>query len=159
MMEKKKNIAVLSAGGGGEGTTYTAGKNISISEANEISVADNIGVSSIKLAPKYNDQNYDTYLKDAHLGLKVENKTEYCPEIKFFNDVYSYYSVKLGWKNLNWGCSNYVYFDFKTKKGGDFYPFMSRVSVPDVPTSDGTYVLKAVVSSGELTYSWVKEGE
>ena len=159
-LEKLKvdNIT-YNVGGGGGGATYTAGKNISISEANEISVVDDINdVKSIQLRAMY-DKGSETYLKDKHLGLKVENKTQYCPAIEFLNNVYSYYDVKFGWKNMSWGNFNHVYFDFKYKPGGDFYPFMSRVSVPDVPTSDGTYVLKATISSGTLTYSWVKEGE
>ena len=30
-------------------------------------------------------------------------------------------------------------------------------AIPDIPTSDGTYVLKVVVSSGVATFSWVAE--
>lgn len=140
------------------GATYTAGKNISISEANEISVADKVSnLTSIDFVANFSGDTNLT-LKDYN-GLGVRTKNSWCPSINFTNDVYSYYSVTLNWKNLTWGNNNYVYFDFKNKAGGDFYPFMSRVSVPDVPTADGTYVLKATVSSGTLTYSWVKEGE
>lgn len=28
-------------------------------------------------------------------------------------------------------------------------------AIPDLPSTDGTYVLQLVVSSGEATYSWV----
>jgi len=36
--------------------------------------------------------------------------------------------------------------------------YASKTQVPDAPTStDGTYVLKATVSNGQVTYSWVLE--
>ena len=34
------------------------------------------------------------------------------------------------------------------------YISASRSAIPDVPTSNGTYILKAVVSGDRLTYSW-----
>lgn len=157
-MEKKKNIAVLSASGGGEGATYTAGKNISISEANEISVVDNMSdVTSIEIKP-WATSGKPTILTDYNYKLYVKNKADYCPSIRFCNDVYSYNSVEFKWERTNWGNFNYITFPFNYEYG-TFYVFMSRSTIPDVPKSDGTYVLKATVSSGTLTYSWVKEGE
>ena len=155
----KVSNVTYNVGGGGGGATYTAGKNISISEANEISVADNVSnLASVDFVHE-SSSGTNLKLKEYYNRLRLENESDHCPGLYFVNNIYSYEAVYLGWKNISWGNSNYVYFDLKYRSGGEFYPFISRVSVPDVPTSDGTYVLKATVSSGTLTYSWVKEGE
>ena len=53
---------------------------------------------------------------------------------------------------------NYIY-NIPSITGGGTIALRSDITakVPDAPTTDGTYVLKAVVSSGVATYQWVLE--
>ena len=68
--------------------------------------------------------------------------------------------------DIYWSDSNYVYFEynnnlwtcsFNDSLGVDQigYTYGITKSAPAVPTQDGTYVLKATVLNGKVTYSWV----
>lgn len=141
----------------GGGATYTAGKNISISESNEISVADEMSnLKSIELANS--DSRYQNiYLSSQYNSFSMKKK-DGLPRLFFSRNSTPYKSVELVWSEEPYDGNSQIYFSLHNVSTG-YYAFTSRSKIPDVPTGDGTYVLKAVVSSGTLTYSWVKEGE
>lgn len=55
------------------------------------------------------------------------------------------------------GSNTTYYLSFPSKTGTFALKSDITDKVPDAPTTDGTYVLKAVVSSGVATYQWVLE--
>lgn len=139
--------------GGGGGGDYTAGSNIEISEAKEISLKRDLAdVHTIGFSDKESCEiaGYSS----GSLYIKSKYESAVLPKIVLQPKSDSYY------KNL------YLYFNGVTKSswvtidasdanGETSYVFLTRGSkVPLVPSSDGTYVLKATVSGGTVTYTW-----
>ena len=150
----------------GGGASYTAGKNISISETNEISIANDMeSVNSIKF--NCSEVNRIVTIKQSSSWQTFAITTDdlnYFPSIQLFaGNNYSYKNMYIYVDGSNFNLNNMYRIHFEIPPHGysvyDFYTLVTRGKVPDVPSSDGTYVLKATVSSGTLTYSWVKEGE
>ena len=68
--------------------------------------------------------------------------------------------------DIYWSDNNFVYFEYNnnlwTCSFNDSlgvwqigYTYNMTESAPSAPTQDGTYVLKATVLNGKVTYSWV----
>ena len=140
----------------GGGSDYTAGSNIKISEAKEIAVKSNLsGIDSIKLSPSNGATISGT--PTGIISLRSGDQSSAYPEI----DLVRY-------DNTNTGMAKFQFLFDSTKNTfivfngqgatGNLYPFLARGSkVPFVPSGDGTYVLKATVSGGSVTYNWVAE--
>lgn len=141
-------------GGGGGGGDYTAGSNIEISEAKEISVKPDItGINSIKLSPDYGVKISGT--NNGAISFKSGSATSPYPDINIER-----YDSSTGKGNIR------LQFLFDSTKNsfivfngqgsfGDLYPLLARGSrIPFVPNENGTYVLKATVSGEAVTYTW-----
>ena len=149
-------VAGKPVGGGGGGGDYTAGSNIQISEAKEISVKKALtGIEKIKLAPS---NNYEiSGDNDGIVITKSDTSNGNLPNIKFKSAKYS--------SDLNltfrYDTSKYQNIDFDTTGtgGSEVHAFLTRYStVPLVPREEGTYLLKATVNQfGGATYSWEKQ--
>lgn len=142
----------------GGGSDYTAGSNIQISEAKEISVKPELTeINKINLNPsdscfiwgetqggiylesKYNSSTF----KYPRLILKSANSS-YKEMIISFDSTTKYYQT--------------IIFDAKDSGGAVLNAFLTKGGkVPFVPADDGTYVLKATVSGGAVTYTWVAQ--
>ena len=141
--------------GGGGGSDYTAGKNINISEAKEISLPNDLTLlKSISIFG--NNESGKVVIKQTANG-NLFFMTENFPSFRLFGgsgysskDLNIYFDVE-SFKNYT------LRFDFTDLKEGSLYTLISRARVPDAPSGDGTYILKATVSNGNLTYSWVAE--
>ena len=138
---------------GGGGSDYTAGKNITISEAKEISLPDNI--ESLKSISIFKDNESEKVTIKQSIANELLFMAEALPRFRLYGgsgylrkdlnvlfDIESHKSYSLR-------------FDFTGLNEGTVYTPISRARVPDVPSDDGTYILKATVSNGSLTYSWV----
>ena len=152
------SITVAGKPVGGGGSEYTAGSNIEISESKEISLKNNIsGIESVKfgsdigptlghyggsgLGLNCNSNSYD-YLPIymVRRGTDESKNENIC--LIFYSDNHTHYNI---------------YFD-RRGLSGDAYAFLTKGGrVPFVPSNDGTYVLKATVSGGAVTYNWVAE--
>ena len=142
--------------GGGGGGDYTAGSNIQISEAKEISVKPDItGINSIKFAG--NSTPSIGISDNAKLKIKSNSSDFKYPAI----DLYRYGYDESSNKRLSLifegePISYDALFIDVTNFDGTKYAFITRGSkVPPVPSENGTYVLKATVSGSTITYTWV----
>ena len=144
--------------GGGGGGDYTAGSNIEISEAKEISLKNDItGINSLKFTGP---------------ETPVLGSTGYALKIKSISKVNDYPSIYFYPRNADSNPDRYISIDFigdslnlnskvkidARKFNNEVFAFLTKGSrVPPVPSDNGTYVLKATVSGGTITYSWVAE--
>ena len=158
-VEPDGSITVAGKPVGGGGSDYTAGKNITISEANEISLPDNINLL----------KSISIYGTNESAKLKLMQSFEY--DLTFLSDDYQTlpsFRVKAGsgimnrdirvrFTNVDLGKTYHIAVDLQGFKEEDLYPFITRSRIPDVPSGDGTYILKATVSNGTLNYSWIAE--
>lgn len=143
--------------GGGGGSDYTAGSNIQISEAKEISVNPELTeINGITFAQTESCKIFGgnkNILKIKALG---SGTTVDYPCIYFLtaDDSKTYFRI-FTYANT----SNYQTMIIDTRDfeyGKDAYAFLTRgAKVPLVPSTDGTYTLKATVSGNSVTYSWV----
>ena len=144
--------------GGGGGGDYTAGSNIEISEAKEISLKTNLtGIDSFQFSG-----NNSPIIEREGSGIKIKNTNirRDFPEIYLYPydnatnpSRYFFFSVVGDSANVNSG----VTFDNRGLNGSS-YAFLTKGSkVPFVPSANGTYVLKATVTNGNVTYTWVAE--
>ena len=138
---------------GGGGSEYTAGSNIQISGSNEIALKSNLaGISSIDLSPS----NSCTIKGNAQGSIIIQANSAYydLPYIL----LYPYDSVSKRYTRLQFYADNTYYQTINIDgrgAGGSVYSFLTKGSkVPFVPSGDGTYVLKASVSGGNVTYTW-----
>ena len=163
-LEKVKigNVAYnVGGGGGGGGSDYTAGKNITISEAKVISLVDNIEpVKSISLFNNNESAKVELFQSsDFNLSIGITDYS-YFPSIRLFaGDGLTNKDLNISFENASLNKIYNLCFDFSDIKVSSkkCYPLISRERIPDVPSGDGTYILKATVSNGALSYSWIAE--
>ena len=142
----------------GGGSNYTAGSNIKISEAKEISVKSDItGINSIKFAG--NSTPEIGIVDGANLKIKSNSNSFDYPAINLYRYGYDetykkrisliFYADDISYNVLTFDCRDF---------GDTNYVFITKGSkVPPVPSGNGTYVLKATVSGSTITYTWVAE--
>lgn len=153
-LEKIKigDVAYNVGGGGGGGSDYTAGNNIEISEAKAIAVKSALtGIDSINFAPngecKITGNNGELHLHSSasffdYPGIIFEKKD---------NSGKSIYVVFTS----NYSGNQRVRFPVSDYHGSDAFGVFTRGgAVPPVPSTDGTYILKASVSGFNVTYTW-----
>ena len=139
----------------GGGSDYTAGNNIEISEAKAIAVKSNLtGIDSIKLKSEYGDVSISAYDKSRFRIKSHDRYDNSLPSIYLEpRDPISLKQMTLSFKKKANGYQN-ISFDLSSTDN-DGYAFLTIGNkVPFVPSDDGTYILKAHVSSGTITYSW-----
>ena len=142
--------------GGGGGSDYTAGSNIEISDSKVISVKSDItGFSSVD--DKYTDGVKIISSNKGALKIQTKWSGSIYPRIQLLSrnatDNKGYVSLGL---IANSNYKQFIEFDCYDYGENTAYAFMTRGSkVPQVPTGDGTYVLKATVSGNNVTYEWV----
>lgn len=156
-LEKIKIGDVAYNVGGGGGSDYTAGSNIEISEAKEISVAPKLkGINEIWFLESDGTKDFIYAGSTGFIFQSSTTLTKY-PQFKFRNYRYPNNSEL----TLVFDCDpNYAETIYVSgqKSNGNSYAFLTKgASVPFVPNENGTYVLKATVSAGAVTYSWVAE--
>ena len=155
-VEPDGSITVAGKPIGGGGGDYTAGSNIEISEAKEISVKKDLtAIDSLKFSV------VDSPIIGGYgTGVKIKNVNRYndFPSIylypydsNIYPDRYFFFNVIADDVNTNSG----VTFDHRRLNGTAFAFLTKGSSVPFVPSQDGTYVLKATVSNNKVTYEWV----
>ena len=159
-LEKIKigDVAYNVGGGGSGGSDYTAGNNIEISEAKEISVTPNItGVGSIAL--KESDGSSDTIYTESGGVIKIRSSSTLTKYPKFRLVNYNYLNKRE--LTISFDCDpNFAETILirGQKIDGTSYAFLTKgASVPFVPSDNGTYVLKANVANGAVTYTWVAQ--
>ena len=151
-------VAGKPIGGGGGGSDYTAGSNIEISEAKEISVKSDItGINKIDLG-----QSDSCIISGENEGgIKVETKYKaigvYYPHFTLKSADASHKNIRIIFLAKSQRQGDVIYFDASDSNGTTLYTFLTKGKVPLVPNSDGTYVLKATVSGGAITYTWVAQ--
>ena len=141
---------------GGGGGDYTAGSNIEISEAKEISLKrDLTDVNTINFSD--NTSCEIAGYSSGKLYIKSKYQSATLPKIVLEPMSDSYYKpLYLFFKEVT--KSTWVSIDASDSNGETSHVFLTRGSkVPFVPSGDGTYVLKATVSGGAVTYTWVAE--
>lgn len=144
--------------GGGGGGDYTAGSNIEISEAKEIAVTPNLqGVNSLALK---DSRGYDNLIYTESGGvIKIRSASALTNYPKFRLVNYDYLNKRE--LTISFDCDpNYAETILirGQKINGTSYAFLTKgASVPFVPSDNGTYVLKATVTNGAVTYSWVAQ--
>ena len=144
-------VAGKPVGGGGD---YTAGSNIEISEAKEIAVKNALTeVDSIRFKSPDGDAGISVEGR-GNLVFKTYTSLPKWPTIRFrtnssaINDTIFIF-------NHNRSYGQTISFDAENSGDSTVYVFLTKGSkVPFVPSADGTYVLKATVSGGAVTYSW-----
>lgn len=149
-------VAGKPIGGGGGGSDYTAGRNITISDTKEISVNSELtGIEKIKLAPsgdyeisRDNDgllisKNVTSGSDLAEIKLKAANNNTFM-RLTFTYDKSQYQNIWFNTTGFN---------------GEEGRAFLTRSStVPLVPREEGTYLLKATVNNyGVASYRWEKQ--
>ena len=158
-VEPDGSITVAGKPVGGGGSDYTAGKNITISEAKEISIPDDIGL--LKSISIYNrKESGKITLKQSYdhsLTIESENQSYVPSLIVHAGTGVSAKELKIRFNNIPIEKTYQLLFDFNGINESNVYPFISRSRIPDVPSGDGTYSLKATVSAGAVTYSWVAQ--
>ena len=142
--------------GGGGGGDYTAGSNIQISEAKEISLkADITGINSIKFTG--NKTPNITVVDNANLAIKSNSSDFEYPAVNLYRygyDLSSDRRISLIFEADD-NPYNSLFFDIRNF-GKVNYAFITKGGkVPPVPSENGTYVLKATVSGNAITYTWV----
>lgn len=157
-VEADGTITVAGKPVGGGGSDYTAGSNIEISEAKEISVKNDL--TGIKRATFV---NYDTGENDSCIIKGGQGKLKIQTPYVFSN----YPEIDIMRRGTETGiCKLFFEFDGNNDKIVTFngigattsslYVFLIRDGkVPEVPRNAGTYILKATVqSNGAVTYAW-----
>ena len=150
-------VAGKPVGGGGGGSDYTAGSNIQISGAKEISLKrDLTEIDSIRVKSEDDDvgisaEGYGQFI------IKTYGSMPLWPVIKLRTNSTTLKDIILIFSH-NRSTSQTISFNAEGSNDSTVYAFLTRGSkVPFVPTGDGTYVLKATVSGGAVTYTWVSE--
>lgn len=142
--------------GGGGGGDYTAGSNIEISEAKEISLKrDLTDVHTINFSDKTSCEiaGYSS----GSLYIKSKYSAFIFPQMILQPSNSRYYEINLFFKNDD-DQTGYITTDVSGSGGATLYTFLTKGSkVPFVPSADGTYVLKATVSGNNVTYAWVAQ--
>ena len=141
--------------GGGGGGDYTAGSNIEISDAKQISLKNALtGIDSISFTP--NDGAMIS-AKDGEIHLKSSGSYfDYGP-ISIDKKDDSGKAIRLTFSSNYSGVQN-IKFTADSFSGKYAYCMLTRGNeVPQVPYTNGTYVLKATVSGNSVTYAWVAE--
>lgn len=138
----------------GGGSDYTAGNNIEISASKAIAVkSDLTGIDSVRLKSQYGDVTISAHDQSR---FKIKSHTSYnsLPSIYLEpRDPFSLKQMTLSFIKNEKAYQN-ISFDLSGTEN-DGYAFLTIGSkVPFVPSGDGTYILKAHVSSGTITYSW-----
>lgn len=157
-LEKVKigNVAYNVGGGGGGGSDYTAGSNIEISAAKEIAVKNDLtGIGSIKFSPdngcKISSGGDSSFRLKGGWAPYYSHPTIWLSpqEGKSYGEIQLIFANKT---NNTYGLT----LDFATAKNGDsLYAFFVRGALPPrLPDTDGTYILKASVSGGLVSYTW-----
>ena len=154
-VEPDGTITVAGKPVGGGGSDYTAGKNITISEAKEISLPDNIAsLKSISFFKNSASEKVEIKQSDNYVVTIASNNLSYLPSFRAFaGDGIANQDLTIRFDNVPINKISDIIFDLN-KIEKNVYPFISRTRIPDVPSGDGTYILKATVSNGTLTYSW-----
>ena len=147
-------VAGKPIGGGGD---YSAGSNIEINAAKEISIKPNItGIESFQFKG-----NTTPIIGAEGSAIKLKSKSVYNEFPSIF--IYPYSDDNPDrYLSLSFLCDNYntssgVTFDHRGLTGNAFAFLTKGSKVPFVPSDNGTYVLKATVSGSSVTYSWVAE--
>ena len=140
---------------GGGGSDYTAGSNIQISEAKEISLKPDItGINSIKFTGEKTPNI--TVVDNANLAIKSNSSDFVYPTVNLYRYGYELSSdrrISLIFEADN-NPYNSLFFDIRNF-GNINYAFITKGGkVPPVPSGDGTYILKATISGGNVTYTW-----
>ena len=156
-VEPDGTITVAGKPVGGGGGDYTAGSNIEISESKEISLKGDITeINSFRFSGKTSP-----LISSSGSAIKIKSKSisNEFPSIFLYPysdnnpDRYIYITFLSDNYNVNSG----ITIDHRGLTG-DAYAFLTKGSkVPFVPTGNGTYVLKATVSGGAVTYTWVAQ--
>lgn len=155
-VEPDGSLTVAGKPVGGGGSDYTAGSNIEISEAKQIAVKANLtSIESIKLSP-FNGATISGAASGI-ISLRSGNKNSAYPEI----DLVRYDKTNTGMAKFQFlfddSKDTHIVFNGQGASS-NLYPFLAIGSkVPFVPSVNGTYVLKATVSNGAVTYTWVAE--
>ena len=149
-------VAGKPIGGGGGGGNYTAGSNIEISEAKEISVNPELtGIKTIKFAPS-NDYEMSKDNKGVVITKNISSGLT-LPKITLKN-VEKSTSLSLSFA-YDSAFHQSMVFSTEGFGGTEVYAFFTRSKkVPLVPSQEGTYLLKATVTSiGIVDYTWEKQ--
>ena len=156
-VEPDGSITVAGKPVGGGGSDYTAGSNINISEAKEISVNPELtGIEKIKLAPSNDyeisrENNGFSIIKNVTSGRDLTEVILKNVKYSTFLRLTFNYNNSFG-QNISIDASNVT-------DGSQVYAFLTRTgTVPMVPKEEGTYLLKAIVDRfGLATYTWEKQ--
>ena len=156
-VESDGTITVAGKPVGGGGSDYTAGSNIKISEAKEISVNPELtGIEKIKLAPS---NDYEISRDDNGMLIsKNINSGNDLIEIKIKNARYQTFLRLLF--NYNKSFYQNVHIDASNVSDGSqvYAAFTRGSSIPIVPKEQGIYLLKATVDQyGTPSYTWEKQ--
>ncbi len=147
-------VAGKPVGGGGD---YTAGSNIEISEAKEISLNPELtGIEKIKLAPS-NDYEISRDDNGMLINKNVSSGGDLI-EIRLKNVNYTTFLRLLF--NYNKSFYQNVYIDASNvSDGSQVYAAFTRTGpIPMVPKDEGNYLLKASVDKfGFAVYTWEKQ--
>ena len=155
-VEPDGSITVAGKPIGGGGSDYTAGSNIKISEAKEISVNPELtGIEKIKIGPSNDyeisrDNEGLLISKNVTSGDDLTNIKLKAANYQTFIRLFFTYD-KSKYQN--------IWFDATSLNGEEGRVFLTRSStVPLIPREKGTYLLKATVSqNGTATYTWEKQ--
>ena len=155
-VEPDGSITVAGKPVGGGGSDYTAGSNIEISEAKEISLKGDItGINSIKFTG--NKTPNISVVDNANLAIKSNSSEFVYPAVNLYRYGYELSSdrrISLIFKADD-SPYNSLFFDMRNF-GQINHAFITKGgNVPPVPSENGTYVLKATVSGSNITYTWV----
>lgn len=154
-VEPDGSITVAGKPIGGGGSDYTAGSNINISESKEIGVKSALtGIESLKFSP-----DNGCFIKsgvDASLTLKGEYYPYYDHPSIFLqpSDGSSYGPIRIVFSSKQSGSKGITFTIPETGETGLNAVLVRGGRVPLLPSADGTYILKATVSSSRATYSW-----
>ena len=155
-VEPDGTITVAGKPVGGGGSVYTAGNNIEISEAKEISVNQSItDIDSIALKDSGGKSNIIYTESGGIIKIRSTSPLTTYPKFRLVN--YNYLNKRE--LTIQFDCDpNFAETIIirGQKNNGTTYAFLTKgASVPFVPSDNGTYVLKANVSDGNVTYTWV----
>ena len=155
-VEPDGTITVAGKPVGGGGSDYTAGSNIEISEAKEIAVkSDLTGIDSID----FNNARGNVRILGYEEGdIKIKSLASYNHNPSIYlesKNPLNLRVLRLSFKTKGTGTtSQSIAFDVR-ETAEDAYAFLTIGSqVPFVPSNNGTYVLKATVTDGAVTYTW-----
>ena len=157
-VEPDGSITVAGKPIGGGGGDYTAGSNIQISESKEISVNPELsGINKIDLSQS--DSCIISGENEGGINVETKYKTSgvYYPHFSLKSSDNSLKNIRIYFLANSKRQSQYIYFDATESNGTILHTFLTNGKVPLVPSTNGTYVLKATVSSGIVTYTWVAE--